>query len=331
MRKVLITGGAGFIGLHLATRLLKDGFEVTLADNFCRAIEDVDLVAVANKPGLTLVTVDLMNKAEVESLGNDFSAIFHLAAIVGVAHVLERPYQVLIDNVVMLSNIIELARHQRSFDRLLFASTSEIYAGTAQSFHLLIPTPEDTPICIPDREKARTSYMLSKLYGEAICLQSGLPITIFRPHNIYGPRMGMSHVIPEVLARVRDLPMGGAVAVASPEHTRTFCYVSDAVEQLVRILSKDSCRGRIVNVGSQAPEIKIKDLVNKILKVVGREDLSVTVSEDAPGSPSRRCPDMSNLTSLVGECASVDLDTGIALTHEWYEKQVFALGGRTAN
>ena len=110
MAKVLITGGAGFIGLHLATRLLKDGFEVTLADNFSRAIEDADLAAVVNQPGLTLLTVDLMNKAEVESLGTDFSVIFHLAAIIGVAHVLERPYQVLTDNVILLSNIVELAK-----------------------------------------------------------------------------------------------------------------------------------------------------------------------------------------------------------------------------
>ena len=330
MAKVLITGGAGFIGLHLATRLLKDGFEVTLADNFSRAIEDADLAAVVNQPGLTLLTVDLMNKAEVESLGTDFSVIFHLAAIIGVAHVLERPYQVLTDNVILLSNIVELAKRQRNFNRLLFASTSEVYAGAAQTLDFLIPTPEDTAMCIPDRREARTSYMLSKLYGEAMCLQSGLPVTIFRPHNIYGPRMGMSHVIPELCARVRDLPKEGALSIASPEHTRTFCYISDAVEQLIRIFSSNSCEGEIVNIGSQAPEIKIKELADKILKVTDREDLTLTFSPDTPGSPSRRCPDMSKLTALVGECASVDLDTGIALTHEWYEKNVFAPGGRTA-
>ena len=330
MAKVLITGGAGFIGLHLATRLLEEGYEVTLADNFSRAVEDSDLSAAANQPGLTLLTVDLMSKDEVETLGADFSAIFHLAAIIGVAHVLERPYQVLTDNVVLLSNIIELAKRQRSLDRLLFASTSEVYAGAVQSLDFLIPTPENTPICVPDRAEPRTSYMLSKLYGEAMCLQSGLPITIFRPHNIYGPRMGMSHVIPELCARARDLPKQGALPIASPEHTRTFCYISDAVEQLVRILLSDSCRGKIINIGSQAPEIKIKELASKILKVTDREDLTLTFSADTPGSPSRRCPDMSDLNALVGECASVDLDAGIALTHEWYEKNVFAPGGRTA-
>ena len=328
--QVLITGGAGFIGLHLARRLLDQGFEVTLVDNFSRAIEDADLAAVASQRGATLHTVDLMSRSEVEALGSNFTAIFHLAAIIGVAHVLERPYQVLTDNVALLSNVIDLSRRQRHLRRLLFASTSEVYAGSAQVFELPIPTSENIAICIPGREEARTSYMLSKLYGEAMCLQSGLPVTIFRPHNIYGPRMGMSHVIPELCARARDLPDAGVLTVASPEHTRTFCYVSDAVEQLLRIFSSDECEGQIVNIGSQAPEIKIREVAGKILLATGREDLFLALGPDTPGSPSRRCPDMSHLISLVGEHTPVDLGKGIAITYKWYQQHVFGPGGKTA-
>jgi nucleoside-diphosphate-sugar epimerase len=92
----------------------------------------------------------------------------------------------------MLENVLTLARDQRDFSRFLFASTSEVYAGTLQYFGMPIPTPENTPLAMTALDEPRTSYMISKIMGEAMCQQSGLPFTIFRPHNVYGPRMGMA-------------------------------------------------------------------------------------------------------------------------------------------
>ena len=120
---------------------------------------------------------------------------------IGVTHVMEKPYSVLYDNIRMLGNIIDLARRQSNLLKFFYASTSEIYAGTLKHFNLSIPTPEETPLAITDLSHPRTSYMLSKIYGEAMCQQASIPFTIFRPHNIYGPRMGMAHVIPEQLRK----------------------------------------------------------------------------------------------------------------------------------
>ena len=94
------------------------------------------------------------------------------------------------------------ARFEKLF---VFASTSEVYAGSLEHFGLPIPTPETAPLGLPDLGRPRTTYMLSKIYGEALCRHAGLPFTILRPHNLYGPRMGMAHVIPELHARATHI------------------------------------------------------------------------------------------------------------------------------
>ena len=108
-------------------------------------------------------------------------------------------------NIRMLQNVISLARRQSNLNRLLFASTSEVYAGTLEKYGLEIPTVEGANIVLSDLSSPRTTYMLSKIVGEVMCQHSGVPFTIFRPHNIYGPRMGMAHVIPELLMKVWDI------------------------------------------------------------------------------------------------------------------------------
>ena len=128
--------------------------------------------------------------------------------------------------------MIALARQQEKFSRFLFASTSEVYAGTLESFNLTVPTPEESVLAVQNLNEPRTSYMLSKIYGEALCRQAGIPFTIFRPHNIYGPRMGMAHVIPEQLKKAWAAEEGDQLGVHSPDHRRSFCYIDDAVELL---------------------------------------------------------------------------------------------------
>lgn len=326
--KVLITGGAGFVGTHLAKSLLDDGANVTIVDNFQRGVKDAAFDEVAARSNI--VDADLLSPTFAQSVSNDHDYVFHLAAIIGVRHVLERPYSVLADNAVMTMNVIEAARRQRNLKQAIFSSTSEIYAGSLVHLpSMQVPTPETTPIALTDLDAPRTSYLLSKAYGEALFNHSGLPATSVRLHNIYGPRMGMSHVIPELLHKAYTGKDGDSLVVASVHHRRTFCYVSDAVAMFRGIMASPATVGMTLNIGNSTPEVEIGELARTIINVVGRQ-LTITPAPETPGSPARRCPDVSLLTALTGVTGTVSLEEGVRRTFEWYRDNVFSGTGISA-
>ncbi len=327
--KTLITGGAGFIGFHLAKRLISEGHEVTLVDNFSRGVEDKYLKELEGNDNVTFLSIDCLDKEKVMSLDDYYDYIYHLAAIIGVVHVLNHPYDVLRKNIELLLNLTDLARKQKSLKRFVFASTSEIYAGTLKYFNMKIPTPETTPLTITPFESPRTSYMLSKIYGESLLYQDTVPFTIIRPHNFYGPRMGMSHVIPEQLKKVHFSFDGDVVDVYSASHKRAFCYISDAIEMIYRLSLSEEALGGSYNIGNENPEIGIRDVVKTIIDVVGKK---VQINELPPteGSPARRCPSMKKTFDCIGYQGVVSLEEGIQKTYDWYKTYVFSEKGVSA-
>ena len=118
MKKVLITGGAGFIGLSLAKKLAKENFEVHILDNFSRAVVDFELNDALAKPNIKVIEIDLSDKDSCKKLDSSYCYIFHLAAIIGVSHVMKNPYLVLTENIAMLQNIIEVAKTQNRLSRI---------------------------------------------------------------------------------------------------------------------------------------------------------------------------------------------------------------------
>lgn len=329
MPKTLITGGAGFIGLHLGRALAERGHEVTLLDNFARAVADRDLAEFRARPCVRFAARDLLAPDTPDSLERDYDYIVHLAAIVGVENVRKRPYDVLALNYGMLESAIETARLQQRLSRFLFASTSEVYAGTLRYFGMPVPTPETTPLTLHELSEPRTSYMLSKIHGEAMCRYSGLPVSIIRVHNAYGPRMGLSHVIPQLLQRAVRLAPGEPLQVYSPRHRRSFCYIADIVELIARILENPACEGEALNVGSEGPEVAMEDVARIVLETVGR-DAPIQPMPDTAGSPPRRAPDMSRTSALTGYTTQTGLAAGVALTYAWYKANVFDPGGASA-
>jgi nucleoside-diphosphate-sugar epimerase len=222
----------------------------------------------------------------------------------------------------MLGNVIELARRQKKLSRVFFASTSEVYAGTLKNFTIEIPTKEITPLALTNLEHPRTAYMLSKIYGEAMCLQSKLPVTIFRPHNLYGPRMGMSHVIPEQLKKAYYSSDDKKLEVFNPDHTRAFCFIDDAIEIIFAMMKTESCVGKTLNLGTQTDEIKIADLVQICYSIVDRK-IKMSLNYEDKGSPSRRAPDMTLTTELTGVESKINLEEGIQITYDWYRNNIF--------
>lgn len=322
MKKVLITGGLGFIGYHLSRRLLDDDYEVHVVDNGARGSVDAEIRTLQSSKRYRLLIGDLLDDSCFDALDVDYSQIYHLAAIVGVQNVVKSAYAVLDNNVSLLTRVLRLANDQRALQRFVFTSTSEVYAGTLHYFGLEIPTPELTPMAVSDLRQPRTSYMLSKIYGEALCQHANVPFTIVRPHNVYGPRMGMAHVIPELLMRAHLNSPGSAVPIYSAGHSRTFCSIDDAIELIVRLAcASDGCN-ETFNVGSMDEEITISSLSELIFEIVDKR-LTAQEAGTTQGSPLRRRPDITRAVSVTGYVPCVSLRDGLRRTYDWYRSRVF--------
>jgi nucleoside-diphosphate-sugar epimerase len=327
--KALITGGAGFIGGHLTRRLLDAGWSVDLVDNMSRGVKDEMMTELESNPAFGLRVADLRDPSSLDGIGTDYTHVFHFAALLGVQNVIDRPQDVLRFNVSMLETMLDVAAAQTGLERFVFPSTSEVYVGTQQHFELPIPSPESTPLAVSALDQPRTSYMLSKIYGEALCHHSGLPFTIIRPHNFYGPRMGLSHVIPQLSQRIRDAADGDELTVYSIDHRRTFCHIDDAISYIVALLATGDAVSGTFNIGNQEPEITMGDLAQMLCGIVGR-DLVVVAGETTAGSPHRRAPDMTHTDAVSGYRAQISLLDGATATYEWYRANVFEGGGVSA-
>jgi UDP-glucose 4-epimerase len=320
--KVLITGGGGFIGERFATALVSKGATVHIIDDFSRGRDDVMLKALVEKPQVELINRNILDPNAFTRLSTDYDAIVHLAAILGVQNVLDRPYETLRDNVFMHEAVLRFARTLSGLKRILFTSTSEVYAGSLKTLNMPVPTPEDFPLVVPPFEDRRSSYMLSKIYGEAMLHQAGLPFTIVRPHNVYGPRMGMSHVVPQLLEKAHLAKSNSSIEVFSVEHRRCFCYIDDAVEMMQGCLLSERTRNVVLNLGAESPEVTMRRVAEIAIATVGKP-LAITAKPPTPGSPERRAPKMTRMVEATGYVATVMLEEGVKRTYDWYRKNMF--------
>ncbi|RSM86879.1 epimerase [Kibdelosporangium aridum] len=307
--RVLVLGGAGFIGLHLTRRLLAEGHDVTVVDDFSRGRNDPDLAALE----VPVISADLTDPEAYERIPHGWDQVYLLAAVVGVRNVEKDPGKVVRVNTMVVLNTLDWIRPE---EKLFFASTSEIYAGGVTAGIVQVPTPETVPVMIEDVTAPRFAYAASKLLGEEAVVHigraKGLQFVIGRFHNVYGPRMGADHVIPELSLRAarREDPF----KVCGTDQYRAFCYVDDAVTAM--LLSMDKVSGEIVHIGNDE-ETNIGDLTKLVLRIA--EHNPVLDVEDAPaGSVARRCPDLTKLRGLTGYDPAVSLEEGVRRTLEWY-------------
>jgi nucleoside-diphosphate-sugar epimerase len=315
-RRVLITGGAGFIGLHLARRLVAAGDAVTLADDFSRGARDVELDALAERA--RLVTLDVTEPASFAALGRDYDEIYHLAAVLGVRRVLEQPLRVIEVNLGGTLNLLRWL-DTAGGGRLLLASTSEVYAWTRRFHEVPVPTPEDVPLGLTDLADPRASYAASKIAAELAVTQwaaaRGREHVILRYHNVYGPRMGYDHAIPEILGRALDGQ--DPLVVYSPGHRRAFCHVADAVDGTVAAMRTPVAAGATINIGNDREECTIEELARGILAAAGLErELAAAAAANDP--VDRRSPDIARARSLLGYEPRISLEEGLVDTVAWY-------------
>ena len=323
--KALVTGGAGFIGLSLIKALKKRGFYIHAVDVVEKKSLDYEASSILlRSKSIEYLNIDLTANSSLSNFARDYDYIFHFAGVLGVENVTNNPSHTLFANSIMAWKIAELAKQQENLGLLFYTSTSEVYSGTLETFGMTFPTPESTALTITDTEGPRNSYMMSKIWGEAVFNYSLLPAVILRPHNIYGPRMGMRHVIPQLLLKSEKLNDGEVLEVFSPEHTRSFCYIDDAINFILSILEKTIIKSPItLNLGNSNEEVLMKDLAKKIVKITGK-DLSIKELLNTVGSPKRRQPDLKKIIDLTNYKPIVSLVEGIQKTHVWYKENEFS-------
>jgi UDP-glucose 4-epimerase/UDP-glucuronate decarboxylase len=321
MARILVLGGAGFIGLHLARRLAQDGgHALTLVDDLSRGRQDAELAALLAHPGVELVQADLTDPRAVAALPRDVDQVYLLAAVVGVRNTEGAPARVVRVNTLVAIHVLDWLAALPSRPTLFFASTSEVYAGGVALGTVPVPTPEDVPLVIGDIANPRFAYAASKILGEAAVRHygdaHGIRWVAGRFHNVYGPRMGRDHVIPELALRA----LGGEdpLSVYGPEQRRAFCHAADAVEAMIRLMEAEDARG-VVNIGNDAEETLIGDLAALVLRAAGRPPR--IAPRPAPlGSVARRCPSLARLRALTGFSPKVTLEAGVAETVAWYRE-----------
>lgn len=316
VKHTLVTGAAGFIGYHLAKNLCEfGGGQVYLVDNFARGHHDLDFAELALREGVEILSGDLRDSDFVASLP-DVDFVYHLASINGTENFYQRPFDVL--EAALIPTLALLKRYaQTGIQRFLLSSTSETYSSTVEQFEWVVPTAEDVPLSVSDVRNPRWSYASAKIACEsavnAAYLQFGTPVTTVRYHNVYGPRMGWQHVIPQFFERARR----GIFELHGATNSRSFIFVNDAV-RLTRLLAQHpQSIGETFHIGTQQ-EISMMALADLILEKMGIE--GSVVSFDAPqGSVSRRVPDTRKLEELTGDHERTALADGLEETLRYYK------------
>lgn len=289
MRKILVTGGAGFIASSLADKLIEDPENfVVIVDNLLTG--KLSRLPSKDKPNWRFIKCDVndINDITPVMVSYSFDYVFHYAAVVGVQRTLENPVMVLNDT-DGIKNVLNLCKNT-GVRRIFYASSSEVYGE---------------PTTLPQNEyttplNSRLPYAVVKNIGEAYCksykLEFGLDYTIFRFFNTYGPKQSTDFVMSRFInmaVKNKDITVYG-----DGQQSRTFCFVDDNIMATTNTLFKDMCLNDIVNIGSDL-EISVLDLANTIIKLTNSSSKIVHLPPLAEGDMLRRVPDITKMKELM--------------------------------
>ncbi|MBI3979891.1 MAG: GDP-mannose 4,6-dehydratase [Chloroflexi bacterium] len=276
---MLITGGAGFIGSHLAEALLARGHRVTVIDNlFTGRFENI--AGLRDHPRFRFAIDTITNEMVLDRLASECDVIFHLAAAVGVELIVKDPVRVIETNILGTHAVLQAANRYRK--KVLIASTSEIYGKSVR-----VPFHEDDDRLLGSTTKARWSYSTSKAVDEFLGLayyrQMGLPVVVFRLFNTVGPRQTGQYgmVLPRFVERaLRGEPLK---VYGDGQQSRCFCDVEDTVRAIVGLAECSESVGQVFNVGS-TEEVSILDLARRVIQ------LTAAVTQQSAPAQAGRAP-----------------------------------------
>ncbi len=318
--RILITGGAGFIGSHLAENFLSKGNQVAILDNFAsgkrRNLEGLE-------QSLTIHEGDIRNSELVDSLVSNSDVIIHLAAALGVKTILASPIESISTNIHGSEIVLNSA--QKFNKRIVIASTSEVYGKNPKQ-----PLSETDDRVVGAPQKIRWTYSDSKAIEEATAhamyRESGLKVTTIRFFNTVGPRQASNYgmVIPNfVVSALRNEPIR---IYGDGEQTRVFCHVSDATRAVMSLLENDASIGEVFNVGG-IEEISMNGLAQRVIKTINSTSTLTHVAyEDAYldgfEDMQRRVPDISKIRNFCGWEPQINLDQIISSVAKEMSKDI---------
>ena len=318
-KKVLILGGAGFIGLGIARFLGEHRkYKITIADIFSPGQEDNDFQETVTNFDIKVIRGDFTNPHEFTQLDEEYDYVYMLASVVGVNRCIEEPHEVIRINTALIQNSLKWII-ENNIGKVLFSSSSECYAATTETFNYPVPTPEQVPLTIDKISHPRFTYAVTKILGESAFLNYGthynFPVTIVRYQNIFGPRMGFKHVIPHLVQRFHE-NVETPFKIYGAEQTRAFCYISDAAEGTVLAMEHENSDQEIYHMGSPE-EITIEVLVKTVGELMGYKGDYIEAAT-YPGSVSRRCPDISKSIEGLNYSPQVSWQDGLKESVAWY-------------
>ena len=305
--KALITGGAGFIGSHLAERLLKDGHEVLVLDNLSTGSID-NIVHLKQVPGFSYVIDTVTNEPLLAEMIDACDVVYHLAAAVGVKLIVEQPVHTIETNVHGTEVVLKHANKKKKL--VCLASTSEVYGKSAD-----VPFRENADLVLGATAKHRWAYACSKLLDEFLALaywkEKKLPVVIVRLFNTVGPRQTGQYgmVLPTFVRQA--LAAHPITVFGDGTQSRSFTHVGDVVWALIRLVQEPRAVGEVFNVGNTgevtiwdlAEQVKVMAGSNSPIQIVPYDQAYEAGFEDMP----RRVPDISKICNLIGYQPQVDL------------------------
>ncbi len=318
MSKILITGGAGLVGYHLATSLSNSKNTIVIADKNIPTDNEFNLLV--SKKNVVVIKADLTKKDTWKKIGNDFDEIYHLASINGFKQFNEIPYEVLRVGILSTINLLEWMRdiNKKAGAKVLFTSSNETYIGDQKNNK--IPTREEVPLVIADPYNPRWSYAGQKIINELLiinfCKMHNFRYTIVRPHNLYGPRAGgmIPKMIERVINKIDPFPL------ISPDENRSSCYIDDAVNALIIAMASKKTDGKTYNVGSDI-EKTVGEISKILFDLANWQPNSLDIKKSAGDSDLHCLPDISKLKSDTTWKPEISLENGLKKTLRWHLNQ----------